>query len=289
MKRHLPWLIPALCVPGIYLGSMWVVTTIEARPWFKENVGLGFAAFGLIAVALIGPMVAAIVAIRRAARMWRAWRGANGHYTSTERKARAATGIALAASSQGWAAACRVRALLIARGIPAPITVWEVVPDPGEVMFFDLQADYSRYYGQDVTYSTGGGFFYGHPAFVLTGVAAMAIGNASRRSAAQAQAQTQWRDFQPARVIVTNQRLICWADGRWLTFSYSAMTAVYPEVDHWALVCEFGDVAVPLRITGVNAPLIAVMTILLTHGPDALVAHPSLQTLGAGYEHVGPR
>jgi hypothetical protein len=286
MKRHLPWLIPALCVPIIYFGSRSAANAIATRPDIRNNLGLDFALLVLVAVVLIGPVVAAIVAIRRGARVWRAWRGANGHYTPAQKKTRAATEIAQVASSSGWNAAGALRARLIARMVPAPITVWEIVPGPGEVMFFDLGADYSRYYGQDVTYATRGGFFYGHPTFVLAGIAATAIGNASRRSSAQAQAQTQWRDFQPARVIVTNQRLVCWADGRWLTFSYSAMTAVYPEVDHWALVCEFGDVAVPLRLTGVSAPLISVMTILLTHGPDAVAAHPSLQTLGARNEHV---
>jgi hypothetical protein len=105
-----------------------------------------------------------------------------------------------------------------------------------------------------------GGFFYGRPAFVLAGVAATAIGNAARKSAATRAEQTTWRECQVSRVIVTNQRLVCFANGRALSFYYSGMTAVYPEVDRWTLVCEFGD-SERLLISGDDSPLVSLMTV----------------------------
>jgi hypothetical protein len=57
-------------------------------------------------------------------------------------------------------------------------------------------------------------------------------------------------------------------------------TALYPEVDRWTLICEFGGTAEPLLLAGPDAALIGVMTVLLTHGSDAVAEHPSLQRLG---------
>lgn len=57
------------------------------------------------------------------------------------------------------------------------------------------------------------------------------------------------------------------------------MTAVYPEVDRWTLICEFGDATEPRLLSGLSAPLMCVMTVLLTYGPDAVTQHPSLRPL----------
>ncbi|OUD87383.1 hypothetical protein BC477_05260 [Clavibacter michiganensis subsp. michiganensis] len=111
-------------------------------------------------------------------------------------------------------------------------------------------------------------------------MAAAAIGNASRRSAAEAQAAERWRELQPVRLVISDRRLLCQVGGRWLAFWYAGMTAVYPEVREWALVCQFPDVE-PLRLRGVDAPIAAVITVLGTQGLDALRDHPSLQPLGA--------
>jgi hypothetical protein len=56
------------------------------------------------------------------------------------------------------------------------------------------------------------------------------------------------------------------------------MTAVYPEVDRWALVCQF-DSTSPLLLHGPAAPAAALVTVLMTHGPEAIQQHPSLAPL----------
>lgn len=160
------------------------------------------------------------------------------------------------------------------------MAVWEIVPEQGEVFFYDLRAVYERYYGQDVSYTPSGGFFFGSPAFILAGMAVTGLANSSRRRAAEAQAQTQWREYEPARVIVSNHRILCLVRGQWLSFSYGAMTAVYPEVAQATLVCEFRG-APPLRLRGADVPIAAVMTVFATHGLEAVAEHPSLQVLGA--------
>ncbi|MGO4784358.1 hypothetical protein [Cryobacterium sp. W22_MBD10_FK3] len=280
MKRHVKWLIPLLLIPVLFYGGMYSSSALSTASEAADNPGLALAAVGLFLVGLIGPVVAVVAAIVAGVRTYRQWRRSNGHFSPSERAVNAVRGQREHSSTAAWSQAQALRASLIAREVPPAIRVWEVVPNAGEVMFFDLSADYARYYGRDVQYSQSGGFFFGHPAFVLAGLAATGIGNTRRRNAAIAASQATWRESQPARVVVTNQRLVCHAGGQWLSFPYSTMTAVYPEVDRWTLICEFGGTAEPLLLAGPDAALISVMTVLLTHGADAVAEHPSLQRLG---------
>jgi hypothetical protein len=280
MKRHVKWLIPLLLIPVLFYGGMFASSELSTLSAAGDDVGLALAAVGLFLVGLIGPIVALVVAIVAGVRTFRQWRRSHGHFSSSERAANAVRSRQEHTSAAAWSRAQVLRSSLIAREVPPAIRVWEVVPNAEEVMFFDLSAEYARYYGRDVQYSQSTGFFFGHPAFVIAGLAATGIGNARRRNAAVTASQATWRELQPARVIVTNQRLVCHAGGQWLSFPYSSMTAVYPEVDRWALICEFGGTAEPLLLAGPDATLICVMTVLLTHGPDAVADHPSLQRLG---------
>lgn len=280
MKRHLRWLIPLLLVPVLFTVGLGSAQAVSNAAGYPDDLALVLAGFGLIALGVFGPIVAAILAIVNGVRTFRHWRRSNGVYSASERALRTSTGELQQASISGWNDARELRARLIAREIPAAIRSWEVVPNPDEVMFYDVSADYARFYGTNESYTQKSGFFFGHPAFVVAGLAATSIGNSTRRNAAQVASQATWRERQPARVIVTNQRLICHAGGRWLSFPYSSMQAVYPEVDKWTLICEFGDNVEPLLLAGPQSPLISVMTVLLTHGPDALVEHPSLRRLG---------
>ncbi|WP_423919573.1 hypothetical protein ACPEEZ_12575 [Frigoribacterium sp. 2-23] len=278
MRRHLPWLIPLVSIPVVYLVIGLIVAAIAGTAGFDESLGLGLLNIGLLLVGFAAIVVAIVLTIRNARRVFRAWRNRNGHYSKPE----AAVLHSHLQSRQGWAEAQRLRGALLRREVPTTITVWDIVPNSGEVFFYDVDADYERYYGQDVTYSTGGGLFIGHPAFVLAGVVGSAIGNAARRNAAAAQAAEQWRERGHVRLIISNRRLICLVRGQWLSFYYDAVTAVYPEVNQWTLVCQFGGGVAPLRLQGVNAPLAALLTIFGTHGLDAVGAHPSLQALGGG-------
>ena len=277
MRRHLPWLIPLAGIPVMWVVGSLVTSGISNSAGYGANFGLNLLVLGLILLTFAAVVVAIVLTIRGGVRVYRAWRNRNGHFTKPELAVRSAH----LQSQLGWAEAQRLRGALLRREVPATITVWDIVPDSGEVFFYDTQADYERYYGQDVTYSTGGGLFIGHPAFVLAGVVGSAIGNAARRNAAIAQAAAQWRERERVRLIVSNRRLICLVRGQWLSFYYSHVTAVYPEVSDWTLVCQFGGGVAPLRLQGVNAPLAALLTIFGTHGLDAVGAHPSLQALSS--------
>jgi hypothetical protein len=73
--------------------------------------------------------------------------------------------------------------------------------------------------------------------------------------------------------------LICeLAHGRWLSFYYGAATAIHPEPANWSLVLDFRD-AVPLRLTGLGAPIAAVAAVWAIHGVDGLEHDPRLEPL----------
>lgn len=253
-----------------------IVSSVARTSGFQQSVALGFLNLGILFVTLVVVVVAVVLAIVGGVTTYRAWRRRNGHLSPAE----SAQQLRAVQNRIGWDAAAQLRGVLLRRGVPPTVQVWGVVPDPGEVFFYDVPVGYERYYGQDVTYGRSGGLFFGHPAFVVAGVVASTIGNEARRLTAESRARTQWRDRQETRVLVTNHRLVCLVAGRWMSFYYSAMTAVYPEVREGLLVCEFDGGTAPLRLFGPNAPIAAVMTVLGTHGPDAVAQHPSLRPLG---------
>ncbi|NYF15233.1 hypothetical protein HDC37_000045 [Microbacterium sp. AK009] len=205
---------------------------------------------------------------------YRARRHRAGRYTARE--------LADRAEREGreawWHHARALQRALSNQRVPAPIPVWDAVARPGELFFIDHHVEYARYTGQDVAYTQSGGFFFGHPLFVAAGLAVNAAGNAVRRSSAEVAAREHWREWGTVRLLVSNQRLLCDIGGRWLTFDYAAMTAVYPEVDRWTLVCQF-DSAAPLLLRGPAVPAAAVITVLMTHGSSAVQQHPSLASL----------
>jgi len=279
IRRHLPWLVPLVIGVGGFLGlGLTGSALINATRGDEFAVGIGVAGLGLMGSAYLVAAVASVLVvvgvIRVLAAAHRRRRWAKGRFTRAEEQAQALD----AAYARSWHRAGQLRLALEGRQVPPSIDVWDVVPQPGETFFFDTSAQYARYYGQDTTYTTSGGFFFGHPLFVAAGVAMTAAGNAARRSAAEAAAQTQWREQQSVRLLVSNQRLVCNVNGQWLSFFYSAMTAVFPEVERWSLVCQF-DSTSPLLLSGPAIPETALMTVLMTHGPEAVTRHPSLQAL----------
>ncbi|MFT7765567.1 hypothetical protein [Clavibacter tessellarius] len=277
MKREVPgWFRLLLCWPALLVLGMGLLALLTA---VADPAVLTRPETLIPGLVLLLLCVAAVRTLVRGARVLAGMmRGVRHEIARPAREAAAAQDLA-ARSAAGWAEACRLRAAILRGEAPPAITVWDVVLEPGEVLLYDVQADYERYYGRDVTYTRSGGLFVGSPAFVLGGMAATMIGNASRRNAAEAEAAEQWRELQPVRLVISDRRLLCQVGGRWLAFWYAGMTAVYPEVREWALVCQFPD-AEPLRLRGVDAPIAAVITVLGTQGIAAVRDHPSLQALG---------
>lgn len=278
LRRHLRWAVPLISAPVIYVGAMlgssWISQGVEDK---SLTVGWTLLAMALLLLAGVAPLVALAYSVVGGYKAFRFWRRAHGHYT----KAEAVTVQRQISSAQAWEYARSLQVSLSRREIPEAIHIWDVVASPGEVFFLDVPADYARHYGMDVSYSQSSGFYFGRPAFVMAGLGISAMSNAARRNAAANQAAAQWRERQPCRLVVSNQRLLCQVGGRWLSFYFSRVTAVYPEVQDWSLITQY-DSTSPLLLSGVHVPAAALLTVLATQGPQAVTAHPSLQKLGNG-------
>ncbi len=268
--------MPLIAAPVIYLVAMAGGDWLFAGKMDGEIVN-GWLVLLLVVLWLVavgGPVVALVYSVTGACRVFRHWRRAHGHYT----KAEAFEASRQAMSAMTWRQAQDLKRKIEQRQIPEAIRIWDVVPNTNEVFFMDVTADYARHYGMDVTYSQTSAFYYGRPSFVLAGLGATAMSNAARRNAAANQAAAQWREHQPCRLVVSNQRLLCQVGGRWLSFYFSAVTATYPEVENWTLIMQF-DSTSPMMLSGVHVPSAALFTVLATHGAEAVRAHPSLQRL----------
>lgn len=272
VRRHARWVVPLVAAPAVFLACVLALDALNRHELYHG--AWAFLVLLVVAVAFLGPVALLAVAIAKGARTFREHRRSRGRFSATER---AEIGRRDAAA-HAWANAQGLHRQLLAREVPPTLRVWDVVPYAGEEFFCDVPAGYARYYGTTVSYTQTSGFYYGRPSFVLTGLAVTAIANAAERSAAQAQAREQWRERCVSRLVVSNHRLLVQVHGRWLSFDYSAMTAVLPEPDGWALVCQFSSTE-PLLLTGDHAPFAAVMTLYRTHGEQALRDHPGLEPL----------
>lgn len=274
MARHRRWIVPLVLAPVSCVVCVLAANRLgQLGPDDESGALSGFALLFALA-AVVMPAVLLVMAVRRGRAQYRAHRWSKGRLTKAEQIAVRAD----AASRRAWDEARALRATLLRRETPPVMPVWDVVPYAGEVFFCDIPAGYARFYGTNVSYTQTSGFFFGKPSFVLAGLAATAIGNASRRNAAYRAAQEQWREHQVCRLVVSNRRLLTQVGGRWLSFYYAGMTAIYPEPAGWALVCQFSD-AEPLMLSGHHAPFAAVMTMFMTHGEGALLGHPALAPL----------
>ncbi|ONH22410.1 hypothetical protein BL253_35785 [Pseudofrankia asymbiotica] len=200
-----------------------------------------------------------------------------------ERDARAAAEV-----ERSWHGACELLSHLAAGRQLPPLTVWGLVLHPGEQAYLSFAAGYSRYYSGDGTYTHVDGLFLGSLPFMAAGYAFTAMGNNARRSAAAAEAAYRWREHQRTQVVLTSERVVCNANGRWLSFYFSGVTAFYPEPMNWSVVFEFGD-AVPLRLVGESGAAIATYAAWALHGRDGLHEHPALEPLRAAVRNAARR
>lgn len=151
--------------------------------------------------------------------------------------------------------------------------------ESGESLVDQFRAKYARFYGQNVTYRTGGVVAMGSPLFVVGAMLGSSVGNANARAQAQRQAAAQWREIQYVDVFVTDRRLIIPVGGRTLSFYYDALTAFYPELDAMTLTLDFGDKTEPLQLFSPSIAAASVLIIRQLQGVDGLRRHPAIKSI----------
>jgi hypothetical protein len=173
------------------------------------------------------------------------------------------------AHRSGWNdAAWLYRRLL--NGDPLPIPEYSsLVLGQDETLHMDAPVEYARFYGIDVTYRQRSVVAVGSPVFVLGALAANGIGNAAARSSARRMAAPQWREFQVARAVLTDQRLLAHTRSGWLSFWHSGMAEYRPDPRGFALVLTYPDCE-PVLLRGPAVPWVCVALAWLLYGPETL-------------------
>lgn len=274
-RDHLRWLAGAIATITLTVYFVLTVAPLSGAPspTAGETALLIIVPVGVLACAA-WTLSALLSCLRRA---WRTYRFSHGHPNKAESQALAAVRERQETVSHAQA---------VARDLAGPQALtlerpWEINIPQDERVLFDGTSAYSRYYGTDAVYTQTSGFFYGKPAFVVAGLGLTAAANRSRRNAALRASMDQWRELQIARYVVTDRRvLVHRLDGQWLTFPFSATTALYPHLEAETLFLEFPDTS-PVRIQGPASAVASVVAVWYAHGVDGLLRHPALDPLRA--------
>lgn len=284
--RHLAWVVPLLLIPlSIIIFS---VIAVMAMPG-SDNPGIVWLFVVAIICAVVAPIVFLIMTIVSAQKTYRSSR--MYHRKLQKRNERMARQLEQQIFAEGGPR-CDFEVRTIAR---AQATQWcealmrgDRLPafenfnlnlEPGEQVFDQYRAKYARFYGQNVTYQTGGVFAMGSPLFVAGAMIGSAVGNANARAQAQRVAAAQWREIQYVDVMVTDRRLIIPVGGRTLSFYFNAVTAFFPEIDAMTLTLDFGDRTEPVQLFSPNTAATSVLVVHQLKGVDALRAHPAIKPI----------
>lgn len=173
---------------------------------------------------------------------------------------------------------------------PQVLPLHGIVLEQGESALLQTSLHYTRLYSGSGQYMHSGGTYFGKPGMVLGLMAMNAAVNASRKSAARKNTQMLWRDLQESATIATNYRLICHVQQKgWLSFYYNTVTEFYPEPSSWQVTFAFQQAA-PMRLAGLSAPTVAVLSAWCVLGAERWHQDPGLAPLveAARAKAVGP-
>lgn len=278
-RGHLRWVVPLVLAPLIYVAALLGASGIDTS---HESLLPAVGVLALVGIAFVGPLLCLVLTLIGVHGIWRSWRRSRCKYTKADQRRiqrlRAAQ-AEHAADQESLRDAAALRTELLSGAPLRGLAVTDVLPSEGETFLLRGPARYQRYYGQDVTYSTSSPMALGRPSFVAAVLATSAVSNSSARSRAQAMARAQWREDQQVDMLVSDQRIWCRTAARgWLRFDFDAITAVYPDLEHWTIVLEFerGD---PLFLAGRLVPAACVLALHRRLGLDGLRSHPAASQL----------
>ena len=285
-KRHLRWIVPLLLIPiSVYVFALIAVSALPS----EDGPGIGWLVIVSGLCVAIAPVVFIILTIIGAQKTYRRSR-------LFEKK--------MQKRNEAWAR--KMEQQIVAEGGPrcdfeartmarVYATQWfetlargESLPssdnfnlnlEPDESLLDQYRAKYARFYGQNVTYSTGGVFAMGSPLFVAGALIGSAVSRANARAQAQRMATAQWREIQYVDVLVTDRRLIIPVGGRMLSFYYDAVAAYYPELNAMTLTLDFGDRTEPLQIFSPGIAATSVLLVRQLKGVEGLRSHPALKPI----------
>lgn len=228
-----------------------------------------------IALTIAVGIIPFVEGIKTSYRAFRIWRNRHGHYSPAEQRA-----LELAnAYASGSEYARYFKGSLLSNQVPPEIRVWDIHPNRDEVFFVDDTANYSRHYGKDLEFNQTTLAFGSAPVFAA-GLVVSGIANANARSQARKNAAEQWREYQAVRYLISNQRIVCHVANRgWLSFWYSAVTGIYPDVEKHELVLSFNENVYPLKLQGPYVDVASTLVVAHAHGVSSLRSHPQIGSI----------
>lgn len=169
---------------------------------------------------------------------------------------------------------------VVSGGDLEPLATTPIPPRPGEITYADLPLEYSRFYGTDESYRQFSFKVSGSPAFLVTALAATAVGNAAARQRARMRAAPQWREHQVVRAVLSNQRLLVSARVGWMSFWHSGLVEFLPDPDAFALILAFTDCE-PVMLRGPGVPWLSVAMARLVYQASELPRMPGFAGMRA--------
>lgn len=285
-RRHLRWIVPLLLIPiSVYVFALLAVWALPS----EEDPGLDWLV--VVAGICIGvaPVVFIVLTIIGAQKTYRRSRlfekKMRKRHEAWARKMEQQI-VAEGGPRCDFEARTMARVYAthwfetLARGDSLPSSDgFNLNLEPGESLLDQYRAKYARFYGQNVTYGTGGVFAMGSPLFIAGAMIGSAVGRANARAQAQRLAAAQWREIQYVDVLVTDRRLIIPVGGRTLSFYFNAVAAFFPELDAMTLTLDFGDRTEPLQIFSPGIAATSVLLVRQLKGVEGLHAHPALKPI----------
>ena len=122
-----------------------------------------------------------------------------------------------------------------------------------------------RFYGLDNAGYAQSTLVMGGPFMMAATGIASAMGNRSRRNAAELQAMPQWRYGGPTRAVLTSARLLILSEGQWVSFYLASIREMQPDPAHYSLAMTF-EGCPPLALRGPWMPYMSLALFYLLHG-----------------------
>ena len=169
-------------------------------------------------------------------------------------------------ASRGWTSACELFQGLQSGRPLAPLPYSSgLLLQADETEYAAADAEFLRYYGRD-----GGSYVHstlvmGGPFMMAATGIASAVGNRSRRTAAEQEAMPQWRYCGSTRAVLTSNRLLISWDGQWVSFHLGSILEIQPN-PATSSVCLAFEGSPPLSLRGPWIPDLSVALFYLLHG-----------------------
>ena len=124
-----------------------------------------------------------------------------------------------------------------------------LVLKPDETEYVAAEAGSYRYYGLDGGSYVHSTFLMGGPFMMAATGFASAMGNRSRRTAAQYEAMPRWRYGGVTRAVLTSAWLLTSSEGQWISFYLGGIIEINPHPAQYTVTIAFEE-SPPLSLRG---------------------------------------